>query len=133
MIWETRDWLANTPLSALRSLEPYKGVIQGALVLVLVVVGALLWMEVAIAWFVLPLLVWAGVLFFRPGTPDTKRLVLFWVGTGLALTVMVEVTDPDWAATEVPSSEDSTSKLPLTLLFAAGVNFSPALPSANVM
>ena len=34
-----------------------------------------------LAWFILPLAAWAGVLLLRPGLPDVKRLVLFWVGT----------------------------------------------------
>jgi uncharacterized membrane protein len=46
---------------------------------------------VAIAWFVLPLAAWAGVLILRPKQPAVKRLVLFLVGTGLTLTLMVEI------------------------------------------
>ena len=40
--------------------------------------------------------------------------------------VIVEVAAELWAATVVPSSDDSTSKLPAVLLFASGVNFTPA-------
>jgi uncharacterized membrane protein len=39
----------------------------------------------------LPLAVWAAILLFRPGISDLKRLVLFMTGTGLLLTMMVEV------------------------------------------
>jgi YYY domain-containing protein len=91
MIWETREWMANTPLSALRVLEPYKGVIQAAVVVLLAVIIGFLIMEIPIAWIVLILGVWAGTLLFRPGLPDSKRVVLFLVGTGLLLTLMVEV------------------------------------------
>ena len=45
----------------------------------------------AMAWFILPLAAWAGILLLRPGMPDAKRLVLFWVGTGLLITLMVEL------------------------------------------
>ena len=91
MAWETRDWMASTPASSLRKLEPYKGAILVSLVLLLLGVAALLWFKIAIAWFVLPLAVWAGVLILRPDQPDSKRFVLFLIGTGLFLTLMVEV------------------------------------------
>ena len=53
--------------------------------------AALIFLGVSIAWFVLPLAAWAGVLILRPGMPDSKRFVLFLVGTALTLTLMVEV------------------------------------------
>jgi uncharacterized membrane protein len=46
---------------------------------------------VTIAWLVLPATVWAGVLILRKGQPDAKRFVLFMIGTGLLLTLVVEV------------------------------------------
>jgi uncharacterized membrane protein len=49
------------------------------------------WLKVNISWFVLPLAVWAGVLLLRPQQTDAKRFVLFLTGTGLVLTLMVEV------------------------------------------
>ncbi len=91
MSWETRDWLASTPLSSLRKLARFKLFIQAALVLLLVLVAVLLLLKAGIAWFVLPLAAWAGVLLLRPDMPDAKRFVLFLVGTGLVLTLMVEV------------------------------------------
>jgi uncharacterized membrane protein len=36
-------------------------------------------------------MIWTGVLVFRPGLSDSKRMALFLVGTGLALTLMVEI------------------------------------------
>jgi uncharacterized membrane protein len=51
----------------------------------------MLWIGVHIAWLVLPLAAWAGVLIFRPGLSDPKRVVLFMFGTGLLITLMVEV------------------------------------------
>ncbi len=91
MAWETREWLASTPLSALRSLEPYKGVIQAAFVVLLAVIVGFIIMEIRVAWLVLILGVWAATLLFRPGMPDAKRAILFLFGTGLVLTLMVEV------------------------------------------
>jgi uncharacterized membrane protein len=91
MAWETRQWMASTPLSSLRKLEPYRLLIQAGLVLVVAGVAALALLEVKIGWLVFPLAAWAGVLLLRPGQPDSKRIVLFFVGTGLVLTMMVEV------------------------------------------
>jgi uncharacterized membrane protein len=34
---------------------------------------------------------WAGILLLRPGLSDGRRIVLFWVGTALIITLMVEV------------------------------------------
>jgi len=50
-----------------------------------------IFMGVHVAWLVLPLMAWVGVLILRPGLSDSKRMVLFLIGTGLALTLMVEI------------------------------------------
>ncbi|NPV86390.1 MAG: hypothetical protein HPY45_10330 [Anaerolineae bacterium] len=91
MFWETLDWMAKTPLSALNKLRPYKVVIQGSVLLLLIAVAVLLFLEVKIAWLVLPICFWAAVLLLRPGMPLGKRCVLFLVGTGLVLTLLVEL------------------------------------------
>jgi uncharacterized membrane protein len=92
MAWETRDWMASTPVSALRKLRPYAGLIQGfPLLIALIAGGLIIGLKVGIAWFVLPLAAWAGVLLLRPGLSDHKRFVLFLVGTALLLTLMVEI------------------------------------------
>ncbi len=91
MAWETREWLATTPLSALKKLDPYKIFIQLAVVFILAIIVVLtIGLKIAIVWFILPVAAWAGVLLFRPGMPDSKRILLFLVGTGLVLTLMVE-------------------------------------------
>jgi YYY domain-containing protein len=92
MGWESRQWMAATPLSALRPLLKYRqwpwyG--GGAVVLVMLVLSV--WLKVRIHWLALPLLLWAGVLILRPGQSDSKRAVLFLIGTSLFLTVLVEV------------------------------------------
>jgi YYY domain-containing protein len=107
MVYETVDWMASTPVSALRKLVPYRGLILGSLIILLaliLVLGINLYPEglppdmglpigigVHVIWFVLPLAVWAGVLMLRPGIPDAKRFTFFLLGTGLVLTLMVEV------------------------------------------
>ena len=108
MVWETRQWMAATPLASLRKLEKYSSLI--ILVVVILFLTCLLLSikipgvenmsllsklplgrGVALVWFILPLAAWAGVLLLCPGMPDAKRLVLFWVGTGLLITLVVEV------------------------------------------
>lgn len=92
MAWETRDWLAKTPLSALRKLRPFLSLIEFCFGLLLIIVlGLLFWRGVHVAWLVLPAAAWAGVLILRPNQPDAKRIVLFLVGTSLVLTLMVEL------------------------------------------
>jgi YYY domain-containing protein len=92
MAWETRDWMASTPLSELRRLEPYRGLIYAGLGLLVGWIAIfVLVLGAGIAWFVLPLAVWAILLTLRPGLADAKRAVLFMVALGLALTLMVEV------------------------------------------
>ncbi len=108
MVWETRQWMADTPLVSLRKLEKYSPwIILGVVILLLAclllsikipLIGAMgllsklpIGRGASLAWFILPLAAWAGILLLRPGMPDAKRLVLFWVGTGLLITLVVEV------------------------------------------
>jgi YYY domain-containing protein len=91
LAWETREWMAATPLSSLRKLAPFKTVIQAlALLLAAASLGLVFW-GVHIAWLVLPLAAWAGILLLRSGLPDSRRIALFLIGTGLAITLMVEI------------------------------------------
>jgi YYY domain-containing protein len=92
MVWETLDWMANTPVSSLQKLKSALGVI---LLVIIVLSGGIVYLMVEIdapiSWLVMILAAWAAVLLLRPGMPDTKRLVLFLIGTGLVLTQTVEV------------------------------------------
>ncbi len=91
LVWETRQWMAQTPLSALQRLRPYATLIRLAVFALLAAVVVLLVMKVWIAWLVLLLMAWAGVLFLRTTLPWPKRIVLFLVGTALAITLLVEL------------------------------------------
>lgn len=91
LAWETREWMASTPVSSLRKLKPYELLIEGVSVLLLAAVLVLTVLKVQIAWLALPLAAWAAVLMLRPGQPDSKRFVLFMVGSGLVLTLAVEL------------------------------------------
>ncbi|MEI6290142.1 MAG: DUF2298 domain-containing protein, partial [Chloroflexota bacterium] len=91
MFWETRQWLAQTPLSQLPKIKPFLPAIEfsaiGAAGIWLVLQ---FYLNVPVAWFAFPLAVWALILMLRPDQPDVKRLILFMVGTGLVLTLIVE-------------------------------------------
>jgi YYY domain-containing protein len=98
MAWETHEWMAQTPVSALRKLKPYQLLIEAAIVLIVLVLlylqyrmNSLFFPGVSIAWIALPLAAWAGVLLLRPDLADTKRFVLFLIGTALVITIVVEV------------------------------------------
>jgi YYY domain-containing protein len=91
MAWETREWMAITPVSALRKLKPYALVIEGALVVFVMALLVLQYLGTSVAWIALPIAVWAGILLLRPGLSDSKRFVLFLIGTALLITILVEV------------------------------------------
>lgn len=91
LTWETREWLDNTPLSALEKLRPWRWAIETALAVFVAVLLGLTVMGISVVWLAWPLAVWAGVLILRADLPDSKRLVLFMVGTAALLTLVVEV------------------------------------------
>ncbi len=102
LIWETRDWMASTPVVSLQKLQPYRSLIIGAVVFLLLFTVAMaiklplgntspFGNGVVVAWVALPLAAWAGLLLLRPDQPDAKRITLFLIGTGLTLSLMVEV------------------------------------------
>ena len=91
LAWETRDWMAKTPVSALKKLEPYRGWLWATAVALGFAVFGSFFLGIKIAWLVLPMSVWAALLIFRPGQRDEKRFILFMIGTGLILTLAVEL------------------------------------------
>lgn len=91
LAWETREWMASTPVSALRKLKPFAWLIESALVVLVLAMLVLQFKGVSVGWIALPLAAWAGVLLLRPNMPDMKRFVLFLIGTALLITIVVEV------------------------------------------
>lgn len=92
MSWETYDWMRSTPMRSLVKLRPYRLWIELDIILLVAVMVYLTFIQkVEIAWLVVFLAAWAGVLILRPGQPDAKRAVLFMTGTGLILTLFVEL------------------------------------------
>lgn len=91
MVHELGDWLANTPASALRKLKPWRELIYLGVVIALAIIIASLVVGIQIAWLVLLMAILALALILRPDQADHKRLVLFMIGTGLVLTLAVEL------------------------------------------
>jgi len=91
LIWETRQWMAATPVSALKKLKTYQLLLELGLALFIVALLYLAYRKVSIGWIALPLGFWVGILMLRPKLPDMKRLALFWMGTALLITIMVEL------------------------------------------
>ena len=91
LAWETREWMASTPVSALRNLKPYALWIEGALVVFVLALLYLQYLGTSVGWVALPIAAWAGILLMRPDVSDAKRFVLFLAGTALLITVVVEV------------------------------------------
>jgi YYY domain-containing protein len=91
MVWETREWMASTPLSSLNKLRPYTLAIEISIAAFIVLLIYLIYKQAYIGLVALPLAFWAAILILRPGQSDAKRWVLFMVGTALALTIAVEL------------------------------------------
>ncbi len=62
-----------------------------ALAVFIVLLLYLAYKKVSVGWIALPLGAWAGILMLRPKQSDMKRLALFWIGTALLITVVVEL------------------------------------------
>ncbi|MCW5839127.1 MAG: glycosyltransferase family 39 protein [Anaerolineales bacterium] len=91
LAWETRQWLASTPLSSVRKLEGYVWALPLGALAIFLILFALQILGVVVGWLLVPLLLWIGALFLRPGQDESKRLVLFLSGTAVFLTLFVEV------------------------------------------
>jgi YYY domain-containing protein len=90
LVWEIREWMAVTPLSALNKLKPYSLVIELALAAFFVLLIYMLYKQAFIGLVALPMAFIAAVLLLRPDQSDAKRMTLFLIGTGLLLTIVVE-------------------------------------------
>ncbi|NSW51925.1 MAG: hypothetical protein HPY85_05430 [Anaerolineae bacterium] len=94
LIWlgyESYVWMAVTPVSALKKLKKFQSWLAVCAAVLVVILIVLFVLKVHIGWIALLMAAWAGILLLRPDQPDLKRLVLFLMGTGLVLTLAVEV------------------------------------------
>lgn len=90
MIWETREWMAATPVSKLKALGEYILFIEMGIAALIAFLAYFAVQGTRIGFLALPLAAWAGILILRPDQPDIKRGVLLMIGTGLALSMAVE-------------------------------------------
>ncbi len=91
LIVEIKDWMASTPVSALKKLSPIKEMIWLGAALVIVLIAILSVLGLQIAWLIVPMIVMAGFLLFLPGQNEAKRFFLFLIITGFALCLVVEL------------------------------------------
>lgn len=91
MTWESRQWMAATPLAELNRLRPHLNLLRGLAVLVLGGLAALLFLKYAIAPFFVLGAVWALLLLLRGGLLLEKKIVLLLIAGALTLTFAVEV------------------------------------------
>lgn len=91
LAWESREWMASTPVSALGKLKPFQLLIELLLAIFIVALLYFAYRKIWVGWIALPMAAWAGLLLLRPRIPDTKRLALFWIGTALVVTIVVEL------------------------------------------
>ena len=90
-IWEIVDWMKNTPASSLLKLKPYKIEIYAAGITIIIGLILLLTNGIVISFLVIPMALLAGILLFRIHQNNTKRFILLLIGTGLVLTLVVEI------------------------------------------
>jgi len=107
MLWELRQWMARTPISALHRVRRYllwfSVLLIGSIAVVVILIESGVestWLSILILMFSsgmqsgflsIPVLIFSMVLLFWAGLPTEKRIVLFLVATGIALTILVEV------------------------------------------
>ncbi len=90
-VWETREWLASTPASALKKIQPYLVYLQVLVILFIAILILITALGIKIGWLVGIMAVWDLILLLRPGISDEKKIVHFLIGTGLVLTLFVEL------------------------------------------
>jgi YYY domain-containing protein len=90
-VWESRDWMANTPARALLNLKKSSIWLFFLAVVWIAIVAWLFSKHIAIGWFVMLLLAWAGILMLRKDTGIQKKAVLFLFSTALFITLFVEL------------------------------------------
>ena len=88
---EIIDWMAHTPASALKSIKPYRNMV---VVLFLLIFGVFLWLvykNIFTGFLIIPLGCACILLLCRHGQTTEKRFLLFLAGTGLFITLTVEL------------------------------------------
>lgn len=91
LTWESARWLRSVRVRTLRG--KINLIITALLFLALVFFGtlAVAFMGYMVAIVVIPLIVWIGVLFFRPNQTRAMQFILVLAGLGLAITLGTEI------------------------------------------
>ncbi|GAB1472232.1 hypothetical protein MASR2M66_31100 [Chloroflexota bacterium] len=90
LAWETREWMAATPVSHLKRLKPYALIIEVVLAGLIALFVFFAIEKATVGFIALPLAVWAATLILRADLSDAKRFTLFLTGTALTITIAVE-------------------------------------------
>lgn len=90
LVWETYQWMASTRISQLETYKRHRDLLIGLIVLIGVTFLVLLLLKVTVTLVALPLCVLALFLILTT-EDDLKRLAYFMIGTGLLLTLVVEL------------------------------------------
>jgi len=90
LIWELYQWMASTRVSQLETYKKHRDLLVGLVVVIIVAFLVLLLLKVTVALVALPLCVLALFLILTT-EDDVKRLAYFMIGTGLLLTIVVEL------------------------------------------
>lgn len=91
LLTETTSWMAETPLSRARKLLKYRFWIWLVIAIIITSTFLMLIKGIMISWLVFPMAVWCGILILRKEQSESKRFVLFIIGSALVLTLMVEI------------------------------------------
>ena len=90
-VWEMRDWLAHTPVSALKPFYERRNWITAVVIAIIGVVVVLAFSGVKVVLVIAPAVLLLALLFFRPDYDESTRLVVLMTLAGLGLTLMVEL------------------------------------------
>lgn len=91
IFWEIREWMANTPLSALNQVLPFKKYIFAIILSFFVLIFFLLLKGIQISILVLPIMTLQVLLVMRKSQSDLKRFITAISVIGLGLTFLVEI------------------------------------------
>lgn len=89
-IWETYQWMASTRISEIKRYTKNRNLLISLIVIIILSFLVLLLLKVTVALVALPLCLLALFLILTTND-DVKRLAYFMIGTGLLLTIVVEL------------------------------------------
>ena len=90
---ETRRWLAETPATVLTEAGDWLPAVVLVVVITAVALAVFWVLDVPAGYIAVPVMIWAGLLLLRSkdALSTSKRVVLFLLGTALAVTLFVEL------------------------------------------